>query len=106
MKFKIKITKKTDIEKEEKCEKEIEDLVGKYGWRLERKIRTPLPDYVISVITDFPSGTNRPYTEINKFKDKLANILQNCGLEIRAFGETISNDLRNRRIDIETKKRN
>jgi hypothetical protein len=100
-KMKFDITKKINVEKEEKCLKEIMDLVERYGWRLEKERIPTLIDYVISVKTNLLSGTNRPYPEINKFKDKLASILQDYGLEIRAFDETISNDLKYRRIDVE-----
>jgi len=99
--MKFDIAKKIDIEKEEKCMKAITDLVGGYGWKLEKERIPTLLDYVISVKTNFPSKINRPYPEINRFKDELASILQEYGLEIRTFVETISNDLKYRRIDIE-----
>jgi len=68
--MKFEITKKIDIEKDEKCIKEIVDLVEGYGWKLEKERIPTLLDYVISIKTNLPSGTNRSYPEINKFKDK------------------------------------
>jgi len=103
--MKVGIIKMTDIEKEEKFRKEITNLVKSYGWKFEDPDDLSLEDAsrIIRVITNFRAGTKRPYPEIKKFEAKLTSILEKYHLSIRALESdenTLSNDLRHRRIDI------
>jgi hypothetical protein len=102
----IHIDKKADIEKEEKCKKEIEDLVRGHKWKLEKPIRSLLSD-VILVKTDVPAKNKRSLHDIEEFKGKLESIFKRYDLDIEEFyDKAISNDLQNRRIEIKLKRKN
>jgi len=101
----IHIDKKTDIEEEQKCKKEIDDLARGYGWKLEKPIQSILAD-VILVKIDVPAKNKRSLPDIEEFKGKLESILKRYDLEIEDFyDKAISNDLQNRRIEIKLKRR-
>jgi hypothetical protein len=109
---KTDIEKKADIEKEERCIKEIRDLVGRYvkkdRWELEKEISNL--DSPILIRINYPAEVNRPLPEIDKFKNELASILHEHGFGIGECCDTgisidTENRRKNRRIEITLKRR-
>lgn len=102
----IPIDKQADIEKEERCRKEIEKLVENCEWKLE-KITGSYPDYRIFVKTEIPFDTRtgkRCLLDIKEFKGKLEGILKEYGLGIRNFYDKDKSDDGYRRIEIKLKR--
>ena len=102
------IDKLADIEKEERCRKEIEKLAQENGWKLE-KIAGSHPDYRIFVKTNIRFDTStgkKPLPDIEEFKGKLEGILNGCGLGIGDFYDKDKSDDGYRRIEIKLKKTN
>jgi hypothetical protein len=102
------IEETADIEREEKCRKEIEKLVEDHGWKLEKPIGN-LVEGVILVETDIRFDTStgkRPLPDIKEFKGKLESILKGYGLGIRDFYDKGKSDDGYRRIEIKLKRTN